>query len=262
MKLLNRRISTITILMVAAMSVAAVGSAQVRKSNAETRLVGINLYDPGTKVISMYGSPLEIQAVGGGGSTGPVGAGGGGGGVSGGGGPRGPVGKGSAASAIDSHRDLTDFGNELLQMGPGGDELTPNRGGDGGERGGRGGGGMGLPGGGGGGGSTMSGIQFTRWVYKRGNSKYGFVLDKSNRVVQIEAIGLNDGRVSTRKGVRFGSTFGTLVKTYGAPDGYEISGNSMVVRFLINNKVAFRMNRLGKDQVHRVTGIVVSAGKA
>ena len=93
-------------------------------------------------------------------------------------------------------------------------------------------------------------------------SKYGFVLDKFNRVVQIEAIGMQDGKVKTRKGVSFGSSFGTLIKTYGTPDGYEINGDTIVVRFLQRNKVAFRLNRLGKDKTHQVTGIVVAGGKA
>ena len=93
-------------------------------------------------------------------------------------------------------------------------------------------------------------------------SKYGFVLDKFNRVVQIEAIGMQDGKVKTRKGIGFGSSFGRLIKTYGTPDGYEINGDTIVVRFLQRNKVAFRLNRLGKDKTHQVTGIVVAGGKA
>ena len=102
---------------------------------------------------------------------------------------------------------------------------------------------------------------YTRWVYRRGMSKYGFVLDKQNRVVQVEAIGLQDGKVHTRRGAAFGTTFGSLIKKYGTPDGYDINGDSIVVRFLQRHKVAFRLNRLAKDKPHQVTGIVVAGGK-
>ena len=111
------------------------------------------------------------------------------------------------------------------------------------------------------GGGTDGRILYTRWVYNRSGSKYGFVLDKSNRVVQIEAIGLTNAKVKTRRGIGFGSTFAQLIKKYNAPDGYEISGDNVVVRFLVKNKVAFRLSRLGPNKPQVVTGIVVAAGK-
>ena len=102
---------------------------------------------------------------------------------------------------------------------------------------------------------------FTRWIYNRGGSKYGFIIDKFNRVIQIEAIGLQNAKVRTRSGIGFGDTFAKIMKTYGAPDGYEISGNTIVVRYLSMKKVAFRLNRLGENKPHVVTGVVVAAGK-
>jgi hypothetical protein len=80
-------------------------------------------------------------------------------------------------------------------------------------------------------------------------------------VTQIEAIGSADPKVRTNRGVRYGTQFADIIKKYGAPDGYEISGNTLVLRYLVNNKVAFRMNRLQTDGKHMVTGIVVAAGK-
>ena len=79
-------------------------------------------------------------------------------------------------------------------------------------------------------------ITFTRWVYNRGGSRYGFVLDRFNRVVQVEAIGLQNAKVKTRRGVGFGSTFAQIIKKYQAPDGYEVSGDTIVVRYLIKAK--------------------------
>ena len=40
--------------------------------------------------------------------------------------------------------------------------------------------------------------QYTRWIYNRGGSKYGFIVDNQGRVVQIEAIGLQNNRVKTQ----------------------------------------------------------------
>lgn len=104
-------------------------------------------------------------------------------------------------------------------------------------------------------------MTFTRWVYNRGGSKYGFIIDKNGRVVQIEAIGLQNPKVRTRKGVGFGSTFATIIKKYGNPEGYEIAGDNILMRYLTRNKVAFRLSRLGEKKPHQVTGIVVAAGK-
>lgn len=137
-------------------------------------------------------------------------------------------------------------------------------GGPGGPPGGFGGGfpGAGAPGGIGGP-TTSQETTFTRWIYNRNGSKYGFILDKFSRVVQIEAIGLNNPSVRTSRGVKFGANFGQLIRAYAgsSPDGYEISGNSIVVRFLSKHKVAYRLNRLGPNSPHVVTGIVVAAGK-
>ena len=121
------------------------------------------------------------------------------------------------------------------------------------------------PGGAGGpsmGSSASSRTVFTRWVYNRPQSRYAFILDKFNRIVQIEAIGLTDGKVRTARGIGFGAQFKQIITAYGAPDAYEISGNSLVIRYLVKHKVAFRLNRLGENKPHVVTGIVVAAGKA
>lgn len=112
-------------------------------------------------------------------------------------------------------------------------------------------------------------VIFTRWVYNRAGSKYGFVIDKFSRVIQIEAIGISNPRVHTARGIAFGSSFAQIIKRYNrnpdgsanAPDGYELSGDSFVVRYLVKNKVAFRLSRLGKDKPQVVTGIAVAAGK-
>ena len=103
---------------------------------------------------------------------------------------------------------------------------------------------------------------FTRWIYKRDGGKYGFIMDPKSRIVQIEAIGLADKRVRTRKGLTFGASFVQVIKTYGWPDSYEVSGNSITMRYLVKNKVVFRLNRLGVDKPHVVTGILVAAAKS
>lgn len=105
-------------------------------------------------------------------------------------------------------------------------------------------------------------VTYTRWVYNRGSSKYGFIIDKMGRVVQIEAIGLENMKVRTRRGVGFGATFAELVKKYNTPDGYEISGDNVLVKYLTRDKVAFRLSRLGVKKPQVVTGIVVAAGKS
>lgn len=123
--------------------------------------------------------------------------------------------------------------------------------------------GGGMPGMGGGpmGGGATESAEFTRWVYNRSGSRYGFIVNKQNQIVQIEAVGLTDAKVNTRRNVRFGETFANVLKKHGDPDGYEISGDTIVVRYLKNDKVAFRFNKLKKDGPFQVTGVVVSAGK-
>ncbi len=253
-----------------ALAVVSASAMAQKPSGAENALVGIKLYDTGLRVVSVYGTPDAVQAVGGGGSAiGPAGGGPAGGpagpstGPSGGmRGPAGPGGGGGPSTAPSAFHDPASFGNLFLQGAPstapvGAPGGGPGRGPSGasGEGGGPGGGGVGNAGGGG-------RILYTRWVYNRNGSKYGFVLDKSNRVVQIEAIGLTNSKVKTSRGITFGSTFAQLIRKYNAPDGYEISGENVVVRFLVKNKVAFRLSRLGADKPQVVTGIVVAAGKS
>jgi hypothetical protein len=125
-------------------------------------------------------------------------------------------------------------------------------------------GGMGAPGGqrspGMGGGSAEN-ATYTRWIYNRSGSKYGFVIDRGGRVVQIEAIGLTNPKVKTSKGVTFGDTFAEVIRKYSTPDGYDINGDNVLARFLTKNRVAFRFARLGEKKPQVVTGIVVAAGK-
>lgn len=264
------------------------GSAMAQKtSSAERGLLGINLYDSGQKVLQRYGSPDQVLAVNiGGGTTtgGAPGFGGPSGGSFGGpGGMQGPPmrgggGGGGGAPAAANNTNPFAFGDSILQM----PDMSP---GDG-----RGGGmpsgipgvpsGMGRPGGGGmgpgmpgapGGGSTpgrgfgsaaTQAATFTRWVYNRNNTRYGFVLDKFNRVVQIEAIGIKNPAVKTRRGLGFGATFAQVLKTYKTPDGYDIAGDNITIKFLNRAKVAFKLSRLGDKKPQVVTGIVVAAAKS
>jgi len=258
------------------------GTAGSVRSNApQNQLVGIALYDDGLKVVRIFGSPDEIQALGGGGGaqTGPAGGGGGlsgvGGPGGGGGGAQGGGGGGGAQSVrTDLNRPMdwgaTEFflqgnrgrtqGNEDAGLTGGGPQGGPAPAGLGGVGGG---GGQGPGPGLGGQAAANSGrILFTRWVYKRGNSRFGFIMDKFNRVIQIEAIGSSDSRVYTNRGIRYGSQVKDIINRYGAPDAYEIAGDQIVMRYLITHKVAFRLNRLVTDKPHVVTGIVVAAGKA
>jgi len=259
-------------------------TAGAAKAKSENGLLGVKLYDSGTRVISIYGTPDEIDAVNiGGGSTGngsPFGSrgpsfgpggpgGGGGGGKFGGGGPR--MGGDSAAGGMQN--GPFDFGNSLLQssggsMAPQGaaPAAAPSEGGGFGPPGmppgARGpGGGMSPGGAPRGNGGAAENATYTRWIYKRNGSQYGFVFDKFNHVVQIEAIGLTNSKVKTSRGIGFGATFAQIIKAYQAPDGYEISGDNVLVKYLTKSKVAFRLSRLGEKQPQVVTGVVVAAAK-
>jgi len=80
--------------------------------------------------------------------------------------------------------------------------------------------------------------------------------------VQIEAIGIDNPKVHTRRGIGFGNNFASLIKTYGPPDGYDIAGDtSLTVRYLVRSKVAFRLSRLAAKKPVVVTGIVIAAAK-
>jgi len=86
-------------------------------------------------------------------------------------------------------------------------------------------------------------------------------MDRFSRVVQIEAIGMNDRKPQTRRGICFGSSFASIIRAYVQPDAYELIGDTVVVRFLVKDRVAFRLQRLRADGPHVVTGIVVAAAK-
>lgn len=265
------------VLMLGASLLAASPTAAIaqKKGTGEVRLVGIKLYDTGSRVVSVYGSPDAIEPINiGGGVSGPSGGGVGPAGRGAGPGPGGPGGAGPAArpggggGSASGSADWTDpsgFGDTLLQQslrGPapkggarmGGGAGAPNSGGNQA--------GPAGPGGGGNNATSSGTVQFTRWVYHRNNSRYGFVMDRYNHVVQIEAIGLRNSRVRTARGITFGSNFAQIIKKYGAPEGYEISGDTVVMRYLVKNKVAFRLARVGENKPQVVTGIAVAAGKA
>ena len=258
-------------------------------SGAENSLVGIKLYDSGLRVIEVYGTPDDIQALnfsgaaGGGapgaGAGGPGGPGAAGGPPAGFGGPpnRGGSKGGGNTGEASITPDPFEFGDTVFdQVGM----QRPNGRGRGGAAGGpppgfgpTGGppgipaGGRGGPGGGGAGvpatnGGASDRVTFTRWVYNRDGSKYAFIIDKPGRVVQIEAIGMDNGRVKTKRGIGFGSTFASIMRSYSQPDGYEIGGDNLMVKYLVHDNVAFRLSRLGTKKPQVVTGIVVAAGKS
>jgi hypothetical protein len=105
-------------------------------------------------------------------------------------------------------------------------------------------------------------VTFTRWVYTRKTAKYSFIIDRQGKVVQIESIGLKDPATKTSKGTMFGSDFKSVIMKYGQPDGYEISGDTMFLKYLTRRKVAFRFARLGENKPQVVVGMVVAAGKS
>ncbi len=251
-------------------------------SGPETGLLGVKLLDNALKVITLYGNPDQIQALGGGtvagggGGFGGPGGPGAGGPPGGFGGPGGRGGAGGGGGGGGASVPNVDFMNPFelnpslnKQMSPesGPGAFGPPSGGMGpGGRGGFGGpGGPGGPGapGGAGGGQQSSGAEYTRWVYLRSGTKIGFVVDKFQRIVQIEAIGLQNQRVKTRRGIGFGSSFGSVLKAYSQnpPDNYDIAGDTVTVKYLTRERVAFRLSRLGSKKAHVVTGIVVAAGK-
>ena len=119
----------------------------------------------------------------------------------------------------------------------------------------------GAPGGASGG--SAEAVEYTRWVYNKGGAKFGFIVDKFNRVIQIEAVGLQNERVKTKRGIGFGATFSQVMNTYAQnpPDGYDINGETITIRFLTRDKVAFRLTKLGNKKTHVVTALVVAAGK-
>lgn len=269
-----------SIVALAALSVMACSSpAKAGKvSNIETGLVGVRLYSTGLTVVQKFGSPDSIDSINIGSSQG---SGGGAGGASGGpgfaGGPKagGASGGGGGGTNAAQETGPMDFGDSLLFQGPkmsggpmggpGGPGGPGGRGAGGPAAGGAAGPGKGAAGGAGGSGTA---VDFTRWVYNRNGSQYSFIFDKYNRVVQIEAIGLSNHNVRTRRGVGFGASISEVIKKYvknadGSydPPQYELNGTTIVLKFLVKNHVAFRFSKLSKDGPEVVTGIAVAGGK-
>lgn len=245
------------------------GDAQ-RKGSAEMGLGGFRLFDAGTKLLDFFGNPDDIQPISvGGGPVGPSGPAPGGGApaggapAAGGGGARGGGGRGGGGEVGDVNTDFNWGGGDTINFQNGRGRGGGGRGGDGGGDGGgaAAGGGGGAPAGGGGAAITGDKAFYTRWVYKRPAVKYGFILDRFDHIVQIEAISLKNSKITTRNGITFGATFKDIIKRYGQPEVLEISTNQLIMRYLVKNKVAFRLNRLGQDKPHQVTAIMVAAGK-
>ncbi|MER3413896.1 MAG: hypothetical protein C4341_06595 [Armatimonadota bacterium] len=222
---------------------------------AESGLMGIKLYDTGVDVARKFGSPTDIEAItfgtqqqGGGGGTGAGGTGGGGG-FSGGGGAGGQT----AEAKLPGQFVVPPLG--MNQMGG----ITPPGRGSGGGQSGSGSGGPSA----GGGTTGDTTTQYVRWIYRRGaGSSINFVLNKFNKVVQIEVIGISNSAARTSKGVTLGSGMATVIQRYGNPDGYDIGTDYFMVRFLRKHNVAFRFAREKANTPYRCTGIVVSAGQA
>lgn len=267
-------------------------SSSKKVTGPENSLVGIRIYDDALRVLSMYGNPDTIAAVsvgtssstgdsGGGGRGGfggapsgpPGGGGGGGGAASGSPGALPPPGFINRDFIPGSFLDGPTTGN-FQGKAPMGGPTGPPPGAGGRGPGGAGSmdggmppgapGGAGMPGAPGGGSSSNETTEFTRWTYTRNGTKLGFVIDKFNRVIQIEAIGLQNAQVRTKRGVGFGSSFSNVMNAYAPsqePDGYDLNGDNFTIRFLTRTRVAFRLSRLSTKKSHVVTGIVVAAGK-
>lgn len=238
-----------------AASAAVLAASAVAQNKAESRLAGIRLYDSGVDVVRKLGSPTDVIAI-----TFNTGNNGGGGGMAagGGGGSRG----GFAPAPMGGGPGSSNFIVPPLSF----DQVRKNVGGGGGGQGGPTpvGGPAPVGGRGGGGGTTgVTDTQYVRWVYRRANGgSLNVVLNKFNKVVQIEAIGIANKNIRTARGVTLGSSLATVIKQYHNPDAYEVGDNYFMVRFLQTFKVAFRLTRESAKSPYVVTGIVVSAGKA
>ncbi|HWP31351.1 MAG TPA: hypothetical protein VNK96_06475 [Fimbriimonadales bacterium] len=222
------------------------------KVKAETGLLGIKLYDSGITVAKKFGSPTDILAVQLSLQSGAAGGGGGGGfaGAPGGGGGGGGGGRAVTPGVWEiPPLSMGQMGVVPANAGP------PDAGGGGGLK-------SSDAGGGAGGGGTATQVQYVRWIYRLSPSNsVNFVLNKFNKVVQIEVIGISNPRAKTSKGIRLGSTLSQVIKAYGNPDGYDVGQDYFMVRFLQHYKVAFRFTRESANKPYRVTAIVVSAGK-
>lgn len=239
---------------------------------AENSLIGISLFDSGLKLLSRWGSPEQIIPLavsgisgGGGGGAAPAPGGRGGPGLPPSGAGRGGGRGGDDVDAIQPIPGVIGdpFGEDNFQRRAlqGGEAARPNAGNP-----------AGLPpsgvaptGGGGAAAPAAAGPSgsstYTRWIYNKDNSKYAFVLDQNNRIVQIEALGIKNSRIRTRKGVTFGSTFAQVMNAYNAPEQYEFGGGNLVMKYLVKYRVVFRLAKLDAKKPHQVTGIVVAAGK-
>lgn len=248
----------------------------------EVGLMGIKLYDTGIDVVKKFGSPSDIQAItfnvqaagGGGGGAGAPGGGGGGGGMTatptplgggsgGGGAPQGgrPPLPGQPGGRQMSPGNFTVPPLSISQLGTSGFDSVPGPGSTPGAAGG--GSGAAAPAAGGGSNQGTSTTQYVRYLYKRGaGSSVNFVLNKFNKVVQIEVIGIANRSVKTVNGITLGNSVADVMKKYLDPDGYDIGGDYFMMRYLRQAKVAFRFTRENPTTPYRVTGIVVSAGKS
>jgi len=231
------------------------GAMPAQAPKAEVGLLGIRLYDTGVTVVKKFGSPTDVQAVtfsqnnamggGGGGSRGPSGVGAP---------PAGGGGRGAAGGAefVVPPLGIDQVRRPQVAGGPGGESGgAPRPAGGAGSSG----GGAGTQG--------ADNVQYVRWIYRRGaGSSVNFVLNKFNKVVQIEAIGVVDGRVRTAKGITLGSSLAQVIKLYSDPESYDVGSDYFMVKFLSKYKVAFRLTRETEKTPYRITSIIVSAGRA
>lgn len=243
-------LNTISIATLAGLAITPIAQAP----KVENGLMGIKLYDSGVAVTKKFGSPTDIEEI----RFGQAGATGGGrpggGGFAGGGGGGGGAGPGAAQPMVDFIAPpMGSYQAGVPQAagaaGPGGGAPGAGPAGAGGAR-------------QGGAAGSQEDLQFVRWIYRRGTgSSVNFVLNKFNKVVQIEVIGISNPSARTSQGLTLGGNLATVIQRYGDPDGYDIGGDYFMVRFLTKSKVAFRFTRENPRSPYRITGIVVSAGK-
>lgn len=107
--------------------------------------------------------------------------------------------------------------------------------------------------------TARRGPQEVTWKYKFPKNKtLEFIINPDGRIMQIAAFGTDWPTLKTSKGIALGvSTYKDLLGKYGFPEGQDVSGNNLVMRYVNKHRVIFTLLGMPGKMPYTVVGVTI-----
>ncbi len=102
-------------------------------------------------------------------------------------------------------------------------------------------------------------FNFTRWTFQRKSSRYSFVLNPNGEILLIEAQGLEDSKVQTKKNITLGDLFSKAIAQYGNPDKYTKIKNNLLVNYQNKYGLVLGITKENHSSKYLISQIIISA---